>query len=291
MGKLIEPDDIIKAAKLNKIGGASTARILMILLRINKINKLYSELEKSRGIEFIDRLIKKLKITYEVSEEEINRIPKSGPFITVSNHPYGGIDGMLMVKVINSVRSDYKVMANFLLQRVDSIDEFILPVNPFEDRKSASSSLKGIKYALKHLQDGNALGIFPAGEVSSYNIHSVGISDKQWQEPVLKMIKKAQVPVVPIYFTGNNSRLFHLLGIIHPSLRTVRLPSELFNKKKKPIRIRIGNPISVKEQNDFKDIQRYGRFLRAKTYALGSALEVHKFFRPSISRASKVEDI
>jgi len=291
MGKLIEPDDIIRAAKLNKIGGASTARILMLLLRINKINKLYSELENKSGIEFIDGLIRELKISYEVSEEEIARIPKTGPFITISNHPYGGIDSMLMVKTISSVRKDYRVMANFLLKKVNAIDEFILPVNPFEDRKDARSSILGVKHSLEHLKKGNPLGIFPAGEVSSYNIHSVGISDKQWMTPVLKMIKKAQVPVVPIYFTGNNSRLFHLLGLIHPSLRTARLPSELFNKKKKPIRIRIGNPISVKDQNEFRDIERYGRFLRAKTYALGSALEVHKFFRPTISRASRVEEI
>jgi putative hemolysin len=174
MGKLIEPDDIIRAAKLNRIGGASTARILMMLLRINKINKLYSDLENVEGLEFIDRLIRELKISYEVSEEEINRIPKNGPFITISNHPYGGIDGMLMVKVLSSIRKDYRVMANFLLKKVDAIEKFILPVNPFEDRKDAHSSLAGIKDALKHLEEGNSLGIFPAGEVSSYNIHSVG---------------------------------------------------------------------------------------------------------------------
>ncbi len=291
MGKLIEPNDIIRAAKLNKIGGVGTAKILMLLLRINRINKLYAEFKDAEGLEFIDRLIAELKISYEINEEELERIPKNGPFITVSNHPYGGIDGMLLVKLISSVRKDYKVLANFLLQRLDPVKDFILPVNPFEDRKSVRSSIAGIKYALKHLDEGNALGIFPAGEVSSYNLHSVGISDKQWEVPVLKMIKKAEVPVVPIYFTGNNSRLFHLLGLIHPSLRTARLPSELFNKKKKPIRIRIGNPISVREQNEFKDIPRFGRFLRAKTYALGSPLEVKKFFRPSLSRSPRVEDI
>ncbi len=291
MAKLIEPNDIIRAAKLNKIGGVGTAKILMLLLRINRINKLYSEFQDAEGLEFIDRLIAELKISYEVREEEINRIPKTGPFITISNHPYGGIDGMLLIKILNSVRGDYKILANFLLQRLDPVKDFILPVNPFENRKSAHSSIAGIKYALKHLEDGNALGIFPAGEVSSYNLHSVGISDKQWDGSVLKMIKKARIPVVPIYFTGNNSRLFHLLGLIHPTLRTARLPSELFNKKKKPIKIRIGNPISVKDQDEFRDIPRFGRFLRAKTYALGSPLEVHKFFRTSINRASKLEDI
>ena len=107
----------------------------------------------------------------------------------------------------------------------------------------------------------------------------------------MKMIKKARVPVVPVYFQGSNSRLFHILGLIHPSLRTVRLPAEVFNKKHKKIRIRIGNPISVKEQDTFTDVSTYGRYLRAKTYALGSVLEVKKFFRPRINRGTRVEPV
>ena len=291
MRKLIETEEFIKAAKLDRFGGTGTARILMMLLRINKINKLYSDISHLNGIDFIDKLIEELKISFEISEEELNRIPKTGAFISVSNHPFGGIDGMLLVKVLSMVRPDIKVLANFLMQKVEPVKDFILPVNPFEEHKDTKSSITGIKYALKHLQDGFPLGVFPAGEVSSYNQISIGISDKEWQTSALKMIKKAEVPIVPVYFQGNNSRLFHLLGLIHPNLRTVRLPHELFNKKKKVIRLRIGNPISVKDQNEFTDISRYGRFLRAKTYSLGSAIEVQKFFYPNIFRSIKVEDI
>ncbi len=291
MRKLIETEEFIKAAKLDRFGGTGTARILMMLLRINKINKLYSDISHLNGIDFIDKLIEELKISFEISEEELNRIPKTGAFISVSNHPFGGIDGMLLVKVLSMVRPDIKVLANFLMQKVEPVKDFILPVNPFEEHKDTKSSITGIKYALKHLQDGFPLGVFPAGEVSSYNQISIGISDKEWQTSALKMIKKAEVPIIPVYFQGNNSRLFHLLGLIHPNLRTVRLPHELFNKKKKVIRLRIGNPISVKDQNEFTDISRYGRFLRAKTYSLGSALEVQKFFYPNIFRSIKVEDI
>jgi putative hemolysin len=291
MKKLVETEEFLKAAKLNRFGGEGTARVLMTLLRIDKINELYAEISHLQGIEFLDRLIDELKISYEISEEDLNRIPKTGAFISVSNHPFGGIDGLLLIKVLSMVRPDLKVMGNFLLQKVEPVKDFILPVNPFEDRKDAASSHTGIKYALKHLQDGYPLCIFPAGEVSSYNQVAIGIADKEWQIPSLRMIKKAEVPVVPVYFKGTNSRLFHLLGLIHPNLRTVRLPGELFNKKKKLIRIRIGNPISVKDQNDFTDIARYGRFLRAKTYSLGSALEVQKFFSPNIFRSRKVEEI
>ena len=291
MKKLIETDEFIRAAKLNGFGGKSAAKVLMNLLKIGKVNKIYAEYSYLKGIEFIDMMIKELKISYEVNEDELNRIPQNGAFITVSNHPFGGIDAMLLVKIISTIRPDYKVLGNFLLQRIEPVKDFIVPVNPFENKKEIKSNVSGIKHSILHLHNGFPLGIFPAGEVSSYNQDSIDISDKEWQLSVIKMIKKSRVPVVPVYFQGSNSRLFHLLGLIHPSLRTVRLPSELFNKKKKLIRVRIGYPLSLKEQDEFADIARYGRYLRAKTYTLGSALEVHKFFTTNIFKPKKIEQV
>jgi putative hemolysin len=290
--KLVETDEFIKAARLNKrIGGASAAKVLMTVLRIRKLNKLYEEISHHRGMDFIDALIDRLHLDYEVSEEELAKLPKEGAFITVSNHPYGGIDGMLLVKVLSKHRPDIKVMSNFVLNKIEPVSEYMLPVNPFERRKDAASSLGGVKMALEQLNEGKVLGMFPAGEVSSYNVDNYGITDREWQYPAMKMIKKARVPVIPVYFQGTNSKLFHLLGLIHPTLRTVRLPAEVFNKKHKKIRIRIGNPVSVKEQDAFTDVSTYGRYLRAKTYALGSVLEVKKFFRPRINRGTKAEAI
>ena len=290
--KLVEPDEFIKAARLKRgRGGGSAAKVLMTVLRINKLNKLYEEISHNRGMDFIDALIEKLKLDFEISEDELAKIPKNGAFITVSNHPFGGIDGMLLIKILSEVRPDIKVMSNFVLNKIEPVSEYMLPVNPFERRKDAKSSVGGVKLALEQLQQGGVLGMFPAGEVSSYNEDNYGISDREWLYPAMRMIKKAEVPVVPVYFQGSNSTLFHILGLIHPTLRTVRLPAEVFNKKHKKIRIRIGNPVSVKEQDTFKDISTYGRYLRAKTYALGSVLEVKKFFRPRINRNKKPEAI
>ena len=290
--KLVETDEFVKAARLNKrIGGNSAAKVLMTLLRINKLNKLYDEISHFRGMDFIDALIDKLQLEFEVSEDELAQIPKNGAFITVSNHPFGGIDGMLLVKILSKVRPDIRVMSNFVLNKIEPVSDYMLPVNPFERRKGAASSLGGVKMALEQLQEGGVLGMFPAGEVSSYNEDNYGISDREWQYPAMKMIKKAAVPVIPVYFQGSNSKLFHILGLIHPTLRTVRLPAEVFNKKHKKIRIRIGNPVSVKEQDTFSDISKYGRYLRAKTYALGSVLEVKKFFRPRLNLNSRVEEV
>jgi putative hemolysin len=289
--KLVETDEFMKAARLKGLGGPSAARVLMTVLRINRINKLYDEINHLSGMDFIDALIERLELEYEVSEEELKKIPREGPFITVSNHPFGGIDGMLLVKILEHHRPDIKVLSNFVLNKIEPVSQYMLPVNPFERRKDAASSIGGVKAALEQLASGGVLGIFPAGEVSSYNEDNYGISDREWQYPALKMIKKACVPVVPVYFQGTNSRLFHILGLIHPSLRTVRLPAEVLNKRHKKIRIRVGAPISVKEQDAFSDISTYGRYLRARTYALGSVLEVKKFFRPRINFGKKAEAI
>lgn len=290
--KLVDRKDFKKAAGLNTIGGESIAKLLMSLLKINKINSEYAKISNLKGIEFLTKLLERLDIKYEISPEELKRIPKEGPFIIISNHPYGGIDGIILLKIIQELRPDFKMMANFLLRRIDPLKDSIIPVDPFEGESQTSGSVTGIKHALSHLRDGKPLGIFPAGEVSTYyNTESPGVADKQWNDSIVKFIKKMEVPIIPVYFKGTNSRLFHILGLIHPMLRTAKLPSELFNKKNKLVKLRMGLPIMPKEQQEFKDTARFGRFLRLKTCALGSSIEVKKFFNYRHKANAKQEEI
>ena len=290
--KLVDSEEFRKAAKLYIIGGRGIAKLLMAILKINKINNEYAKIKDLRGAEFFNSLLGKLEIKYEISPEELKRIPKEGPFIVVANHPYGGIDGVILLKILQEIRPDFKMMANFLLRRIEPLKESIIPVDPFEGDSQASASLAGIKYAIKHLNDGYSMGIFPAGEVSTYyNNESPGVADKQWSESILKFVKRAQVPIIPVYFKGTNSKLFHILGLIHPSLRTIKLPSELFNKKNKVVKVRMGFPISVEEQKEFSDIARFGRYLRLRTYALGSSIEVKKFFNYRLKPEAKPAEI
>ncbi|MCC8173374.1 MAG: lysophospholipid acyltransferase family protein [Odoribacter sp.] len=287
---LINSKDLLKASGSLRLGGNLAAKLVMYIMRLDKINKLYSNVYDEEADTFLDRLIEKLEVNVEIKEEDLEKIPKEGAFITISNHPFGGLDGIILIKLLSKIRPDYKVMANFLLKKIEPIKDYFLAVNPFENKKSISST-SGIKEALRHIKAGQPLGIFPAGEVSAYHAESNMIEDKEWGVSALKMIQKAQVPVIPIYFKGSNSLLFHLLGLIHPMLQTVKLPSELLNKKNIVVKLRIGNPISVEAQNSFTDIVQYGKFLRAKTYTLGSALEVKKFFRKTKKAQPKAENI
>ena len=291
---LIESNDIKAAGHLNRYigdaGGSMVAKLVMYIMQLNKINKLYSDVYSEDADAFLDQLIEALGVTIQINDEDLQKIPKSGAFITISNHPFGGLDGIILIKLLSKIRPDYKVMANFLLKKIVPIKDYFLGVNPFESRKDISSA-GGLKEALRHLSEGKPLGLFPAGEVSAYQADSNTIEDKEWSASVLKLIRKANVPVIPIYFKGSNSILFQILGMIHPMLRTVKLPSELLNKKNRVIKLRIGGVISVETQNSFSDIRQYGKFLRAKTYLLGSSLEVKKFFLKSQKVRKHVEDI
>jgi len=267
------------------------ARQIFRLLKLDRINEEYSTRTHLPAKEFIEDVLRGIGCRYEFPEEDLENIPREGSFITTSNHAYGGLDGMILLKILPSVRPDYKILVNFLLTNILPIREYFVGVNPFETYQDVKSSIGGLKDAFSHLSDGHPLGIFPAGEVSTYQLKQRRITDKEWQHSILRFIKKARVPVVPIYFDGHNSTLFHLLGMIHPMLRTARLPAEMLNKKDKLIRMRIGPPIPVKEQELFKDIAEYGKYLRMRTYNPFLAYQPKKkHFHLSLRTLEKVID-
>ncbi len=286
---LVDKTDIAKVVKLDKMGLSLFAKPIMDILRISDINEVYDKFAALHGVDFIDAILKEFQVEFDYYEDELKRIPKQGPFITVSNHPLGGIDGIILIKLISQLRPDYKVMANFLLQKVEPLKDYFMPVNPF-DNKEIRSSFTGIKDSMEHLRAGKPLGIFPAGEVSTYHFDERKVVDKEWEEGVLKMIKKMEVPVVPIYFKARNSRFFYLLAMLHPSLRTAKLPSEVLHQKGKSIRIRIGRPIPVKEQAHYTHTAHFGAFLRQRTYLLRQALSPEKKLF-SLKRPEKPQNI
>ncbi len=265
--------------------------LLMWLSGMNDINRLYNRSQHKQGLEFIDSLLADLKVRYEVYPEEMARIPKSGPFILVSNHPFGALDGLILIRLIAEQRPDFIVMANFLLTYIKPISPYFVGVNPLETHRSVASSITGMKTALEHVQAGHGLGLFPAGEVSTYYKGQKGICDKEWQKPALKLIQKAEVPVIPVYFQGSNSWSFHLMGKLHPSLRTLRLPAELEKSRNKGIKVRIGNQVSVKDIQSFDEPSHLGRYLRAKVYSMGSALEQRKLSLAQIKLPTRLRPV
>ena len=167
-------------------------------------------------------------------------------------------------------------MGNFLLEKIKPMEPFVIPVNPFESRKEIRNSSTGMRETLKHVQNGGCVGIFPAGEVSNRNNEFNEILDKKWEKPALKLIKMAKVPVVPMYFHAKNSPLFYQVSKLHPDLQTLMLPAEMMHKREKPIRIRIGKPVSVKVMEEHDTTEELGEFLQKKIYMLKSYYDKRK---------------
>ncbi len=281
---LVSAKEVAQAIGAEKYGALGTFAgwILMKVLKISTLNDVYDRNKHLSDLDFLNAILDEFKIKFEMPEEDFKRLPKDGAYITISNHPLGGIDGILLLKMMLEREPDFKIIANFLLHRIDPMKPYIMPVNPFEHHKEAKSSVIGIKETLRHLSDGKPLGIFPAGEVSTYRDGKL-VVDKPWEEGAIKVIRKAQVPVVPIYFHAKNSRLFYILSKINDTLRTAKLPSELLTQKHRVIKVRIGKPISVAEQNEYATIPEFSEFLRRKTYMLANPFEkedVH-FLDPS----------
>ncbi len=279
---IITAREIATGLKLDKLGfiGTFLGWLILKVTRLSKVNRQYDKISHLNDLEFLVKALEIHGVTYEIPEEDLRRLPKDGAFITLSNHPLGGLDGILLLKLMLEHHAGYKIIANFLLHNLAPLKPYVMPVNPFEDRKEAKSSHRGIKEAILHLKEGNPLGIFPAGEVSTIK-DGKNYVDKPWEPSAMRLVQKAKVPVIPIYFHAKNSRLFYRLASISGTLRTAKLPSELFSQENKIIKVRIGNPVSVKDQEEHTDLKDFTNFLRTKTYMLANPYE-KKTLRESI---------
>ena len=258
--------------------GTIITETLLQIIKFKQLNKVISEIKNEDPHILIDHILDELELKYEIPEEDLKNIPEKGGFITVSNHPYQGIDSMLLFKIFHKKRNDFKIMASFLLRDIEPLHDVILPINPAGSGQKNKSSFSGIKEGIIHIKNNKCLGIFPAGEGTAHFEMSKRIIDNEWQIPAVKFIKNARVPVIPVYFHGTKSRLSYIVSKVSPILRFSTLPAELQNKKNRIVKIRIGKPVTVKEQDGFKDISQYGRYLRARTYLLGTPLEAGNFF-------------
>lgn len=285
---LVTAGEVAKAINLDRLGflGTFVGWSLLKILKISEINNFYLKNKHLENTAFLDQILEEFDIKFEIPEEDLKRLPKQGAFITVSNHPLGGIDGILLLKLLLEQRDDFKIMANFLLSRIEPLKPYIMPVNPFEDRKDVKSSVSGFKKALLHLKEGHPLGLFPAGEVSTYREGKL-VVDKPWEATALKLVKRAEVPVVPIYFHAKNSKLFYRISKLSDTLRTAKLPSEVLTQKRRVIKVRIGKPIPVADQKEYATLHEYSEFLRRKTYMLANAFEEKSKILSSLSSTLK----
>ena len=217
---------------------------------------------------FCDDVLLGMGVNLKLSDEDRARIPKTGPVIVVANHPFGGVEGVVMMSIIHSVRPDMKAMGNYILQAIPEMREMFFPVNPFGSAAAAKQNVKPLIDTVRWLKDGHILGVFPSGEVSSIDLKSGRVRDPKWSDTIAAIAQKTNAAIVPLYFAGRNPAFFQLAGLIHPRLRTALLPTMTHRKTNCTIEARIGTPITPAEAAKFASPEELIQYARLRTYAL-----------------------
>lgn len=242
-------------------------------LAIDEINRVYEEVATTATAEtFFSRTLDALGCRYEVSTTDLERIPQTGPVVVVSNHPLGGLDGIILGDLLRRRRTDVKLMANYLLRKVKFADQHMIFVDPFAADRPGTHNVAPLRASLKHLKAGRLLGVFPGNKVSHYQWHRGEIADPEWVPHIAGLIRRTGASALPIFIEGANSRLFNVAAMIHPQLRTALLPREFIRRGRSgvPIRVHVGTLIPAARLKRFETDEDMIRFLRVTTYFLGN---------------------
>lgn len=249
--------------------GTFLGKLFIKWLSIDKVNRVHANNCHLRGAEFTSALLSDplINIRYKLHNAEVLDNLPEGAFITVSNHPIGSIDGIMLIDIMAGRRPDFKVMVNGILTNIGAMEDNFISVKPDSKKQGANlANINGVRVALQRLKEGHPMGFFPAGAISFYSKKDKGVHDLSWAHSVIRLIRKSKVPVYPIYFGFLNSRFFYWLGNISWKIRTLRIPAEAFNKRGQTVDVYIGNPISPEELQNYPDDKELAEFLYSRTY-------------------------
>ncbi|MEO0481205.1 MAG: lysophospholipid acyltransferase family protein [Planctomycetota bacterium] len=253
------------------------ATVAEVTLGLRRLESLHSSVKDSLGAspsaeQFIETALDALKVETDTPEDDIAEIPTEGPVVVVANHPFGAIEGLVMLQVMLAKRKDVRVLANHILSRFDALSEHLIAVNPFGGKDATRNNARPLKEALRFLEGGGMLIVFPAGEVAHRRWGRRGIVDPEWNPTVARLLRRTGAGCLPVYFGGHNGELFQLAGLAHPVLRTLLLPRALLRSRGRTIRVRIGRLVDNKGFDRFADERELVDYLRLRTLILGRRL-------------------
>lgn len=265
-------DDIVEMVPKLK-GHRKLVERLLHWMKVDEVNAVHGRWCDTPGPDFVMHMVEEdFRLRLRVDGREVLDNMSDGRFITVSNHPFGALDGIVLIYLVTRRFPDFKVMVNMILNKISAMRPNFIAVDALstDDPEKRKVSVNGIREAMRQIRDGHPLGFFPAGAMSKVDIHG-HLEDREWQKSVIQIIGKAKVPVIPIFFHGSNSWWFNFLGHVCWPARSLSLPAEVFRKRGKELHISIGDPISVEDiaAHDSSP-EELGQFLRSRTYALRS---------------------
>ena len=249
-------------------------------LQIDRLEELYARARAEQG--FVRRLLDDLQVEVNVTPGDLERIPRTGAVVAVSNHPFGILDGMMLADLLTRARPDVRILTNQLLGELPELARICFFIDPFErpfgeQQKSRAANGRALKQAIRHLRDGGMLLIFPAGEVSHFDLMRGAIRDPEWNITAARLMRMAGARALPILIRGANGIPFQMLGMVHARLRTAALPAELLNKRGKSVEIRIGGTIEHARIEALPDDVEATEYLRLRTELLERRVERRSF--------------
>lgn len=246
----------------------NVAERALALQRLANIHRQLAGSNFSNPARFAEAALQILQVRFEVDPSQLELIPRSGPAAVVANHPYGGLEGLYSIQLLLDRRPDAKLLGNQLLHRIPELRDVIIPVDVFGGSQAARQNGRGMRAALRHVEQGGLIIIFPAGAVSHLHLTSGRVCDPLWSPIAARFLRMCDCPVIPMHFGGGNSSIFQTLGLLHPRMRTVMLSHELLNKRNRVIPVTVGRAIKASELRDQTNDVALARSLRLSTYAL-----------------------
>jgi putative hemolysin len=235
---------------------------------VGKVRDLYRRVRRSPEGFRLENLLAEMRIGLRVDAADQQRIPATGPVVVVANHPYGMLDGALLTVLLTRVRPDVKVLTNFVLGDVPELRQHCIFVDPFQTDRSIESNRRGLRDAVAWLRQGGMLAIFPAGEVSQWQMPDAQIVDPEWNDAAVRLIRRTGASALAVYFCGHNSVGFQLFGMIHPKLRTAFLLQEFLKQEGKTVEVRVGSVIDHDFAAEIAEDREATEYLRWRTYLL-----------------------
>ncbi len=227
------------------------------------------ELEVESGRDFWEVMAERYRLRLEVRSDDLANIPREGPVVAVANHPFGILDGLILGRILSTARPSFKIMAHKVFHKSRDLSDVILPIDFDETKEAQQSNLRTRKESLAYLGAGGCVGIFPGGTVSTSSKLWNRAMDPAWKTFTAKMIQRSRARVVPIFFDGQNSRLFQIASHAHYTLRMALLINEFDRSVGEPVRVRIGAPVEPDALAAFRgDSKGLMDHLREATYRL-----------------------
>ena len=235
-----------------------------------RLKRMYLDYRRDGGGPdiFWSEAVRRLRLRLHYDPDRLAALAMDGPLVIVSNHPFGVIDGIVIGHLTALVRPHFKLLSHSVLYRAPELQGYLLPVDFTETRAAIQTNLETRRRAIQELNGGGTVVIFPAGRVSTAPRAFGTACDTAWKPFTASLITRSRATVVPVFFEGQNSRMFQIFGQFSETLRESLLLKEVAGRIGAQVRVRIGRPIPYGELEHIRDRQVLIRHLQDMTMTL-----------------------